>query len=114
MNYVITYCEWHLLRLLSLCICPSIHPSIHPSIPPSVYPSIHLSIHPSNPSNFLTNRPQHVRPVHGSNSMIKFADDTTVIGLISNNDETAYRAEVERLTTWCADNNLLLNTSKTK
>uniref|UniRef100_A0A674NYU7 Reverse transcriptase domain-containing protein n=1 Tax=Takifugu rubripes TaxID=31033 RepID=A0A674NYU7_TAKRU len=54
------------------------------------------------------------RPVHGSNSIIKFADDTTVIGLISNNDETAYREEVERLTTWCANNNLVLNTSKTK
>ncbi|TWW65003.1 putative RNA-directed DNA polymerase from transposon BS [Takifugu flavidus] len=54
------------------------------------------------------------RPVHGSNSIIKFADDTTVIGLIRNNDETAYREEVERLTTWCANNNLVLNTSKTK
>ncbi len=47
----------------------------------------------------------YCRPVHGSN--IKFADDTTVIGLIRDNDETAYRAA------WCADNNLLLNT-KTK
>ncbi|TKS65503.1 RNA-directed DNA polymerase from mobile element jockey [Collichthys lucidus] len=54
------------------------------------------------------------RPAHGSNSIIKFADDTTVIGLITNNDETAYREEVQHLTTWCADNNLLLNTSKTK
>ncbi|KAF0026073.1 hypothetical protein F2P81_020810 [Scophthalmus maximus] len=54
------------------------------------------------------------RPVHGSNTIIKFADDTTVIGLISNNDETAYREEVQHLAAWCADNNLLLNTSKTK
>ncbi|KAK3549885.1 hypothetical protein QTP86_015499 [Hemibagrus guttatus] len=53
------------------------------------------------------------RPVYGSNSIIKFADDTTVIGLISENDETAYRAEVQHLVAWCADNNLLLNTSKT-
>ncbi|KAK3566942.1 hypothetical protein QTP86_006760 [Hemibagrus guttatus] len=53
------------------------------------------------------------RPVYGSNS-IKFADDTTVIGLISDNNETAYRAEVQHLVAWCADNNLLLNTSKTK
>ena len=28
------------------------------------------------------------------NSIIKFADDTTVVGLITNNDETAYREEV--------------------
>ena len=31
---------------------------------------------------------------HASNSIIKFADDTTVVGLITNNDETAYREEV--------------------
>uniref|UniRef100_A0A3Q3E0S3 Meis homeobox 2b n=1 Tax=Labrus bergylta TaxID=56723 RepID=A0A3Q3E0S3_9LABR len=54
------------------------------------------------------------RPVHGSNTIIKFADDTAVIGLISNNDDTAYREEVQHLAAWCADNNLLLNTSKTK
>ena len=32
-----------------------------------------------------------------SNSIIKFADDTTVLGLITNNDETAYREEVRAL-----------------
>ncbi|KAI3352556.1 hypothetical protein L3Q82_005204 [Scortum barcoo] len=64
--------------------------------------------------DFLTNRPQHVRPMYGSNSITKFADDITVIGLISDNDESHYRqTEVEHLA-WCADNNLLLNTSKTK
>ena len=30
---------------------------------------------------------------HASNSIIKFADDTIVVGLITNNDETAYREE---------------------
>ncbi len=30
---------------------------------------------------------------HSSNVMVKFADDTTVIGLITDNDETAYREE---------------------
>ena len=29
--------------------------------------------------------------MHVSNSIIEFADDTTVVGLITNNDETAYR-----------------------
>ncbi|KAK3509394.1 hypothetical protein QTP70_033161 [Hemibagrus guttatus] len=48
------------------------------------------------------------RPVYGSNSIIKFADDTMVIGLIRENDE------VQHLVVWCADNNLLHNTSKTK
>ncbi len=37
-----------------------------------------------------------------------------VLGLISNNDETAYLGEVERLTAWCQDNCLSLNVSKTK
>ncbi len=40
---------------------------------------------------------------HRSTSIIKFADDTVVLGLISNNDETAYLDEVERLTSWCQD-----------
>ncbi len=48
---------------------------------------------------------------HSSTSIIKFAE---VLGLISNNDETAYLDEVERLTSWCQDNCLSLNVSKTK
>jgi hypothetical protein len=34
---------------------------------------------------------------HDSNTIIKFADDTTVVGLINDNDETAYREEVRVL-----------------
>ena len=45
---------------------------------------------------------------------IKFADDTTVVGLITDNEETAYREEVRELAVWCHDNNLSLNVSKTK
>jgi hypothetical protein len=52
--------------------------------------------------------------MHASNSIIKFADDTTVVGLITNNDKTAYREEVRALGVWCQDNNLSLNVSKTK
>ncbi|XP_078019488.1 uncharacterized protein LOC117251154 [Epinephelus lanceolatus] len=37
-----------------------------------------------------------------------------MVGLISGGDESAHRAQVEHLTAWCRDNNLLLNTSKTK
>ncbi len=51
---------------------------------------------------------------HSSTTIVKFADDTVVLGLISNNDETAYLGEVERLTSWCQDNCLSLNVSKTK
>ncbi|KAK0135194.1 RNA-directed DNA polymerase from mobile element jockey [Merluccius polli] len=51
---------------------------------------------------------------HPTNLVVKFADDTTVVGLISDNDETHYREEIQLLTRWCSDNNLMLNTSKTK
>ena len=53
-------------------------------------------------------------PTHLSNTIIKFADDTTVVGLISGGDESDYRDEVNRLTAWCSANNLPLNTTKTK
>ncbi len=49
-----------------------------------------------------------------SNHIIKFADDTTVVGLISNNDETHYREEVAQQAEWCGANNLSLNVEKTK
>ncbi|KAK3550910.1 hypothetical protein QTP70_008073 [Hemibagrus guttatus] len=52
--------------------------------------------------------------MHSSNHVIKFADDTTVVGLISKNDESAYREEVQRLTAWCKANSLSLNVDKTK
>jgi hypothetical protein len=35
--------------------------------------------------------------MHASNSIMKFADDTKVVGLITNNDETAYMEEVRVL-----------------
>ncbi|KAL0195017.1 hypothetical protein M9458_008589, partial [Cirrhinus mrigala] len=45
--------------------------------------------------------------------LLKFADDTTVIGLIRDGDESAYRQEVEQLSLWRSHNNLELNTLKT-
>lgn len=49
-----------------------------------------------------------------STVLLKFADDTAVVGLISHYDETAYRSEVSQLENWCRENHLLLNVSKTK
>jgi hypothetical protein len=37
---------------------------------------------------------------HDYNTIIKFSDDTTVVGLITDNDETAYREEVRDLAVW--------------
>ena len=34
---------------------------------------------------------------HDSNTTLKFADDTMVLGLITDDDETAYREEVTDL-----------------
>ena len=45
--------------------------------------------------------------------LLKFADDTTLIGLIQDGDESAYRQEVKELAVWCSLNNLELNTHKT-
>ena len=50
--------------------------------------------------------------MHDSNTIIKFADDTTVVDLITGDDESVYREEVSDLAVWGQDNNL--NVSKTK
>ncbi len=52
--------------------------------------------------------------IYSSNVIIKFADDTMVIGLITDNGEMAYRDEVSTLTKWCQENHLSLNINKTK
>ena len=44
--------------------------------------------------------------IHASNSIIKFADDTTVVGLITNNNEA--------LGVWFQENNFSPNVNKTK
>ncbi|KAK1805253.1 hypothetical protein P4O66_019595, partial [Electrophorus voltai] len=49
-----------------------------------------------------------------STIIVKFADDTVVMGLISDNDERAYLEEIKHLENWCQENNILLNVSKTK
>ncbi len=45
--------------------------------------------------------------------LLKFAYNTTMIGLIQDGDESAYRQEVKELAVWCSHNNLELNTLKT-
>ena len=54
--------------------------------------------------NFPTDRPQ----------FINFTDDTRVEGLIENSDASSSCQEVDRLVSWCRNNHLELNTSKTK
>ncbi|KAK1792437.1 hypothetical protein P4O66_012386 [Electrophorus voltai] len=49
-----------------------------------------------------------------STTIVKFADDTVIMGLISDNNERAYLEEIKHLENWCQENDLLLNVSKTK
>ena len=46
--------------------------------------------------------------------IIKYADDTVVIGLISDNNEKEYKSTIDYVSHWCSDNFLDLNASKTK
>ena len=52
--------------------------------------------------------------MHASNSIIKFTDDTTVVGLITNNDEMACREEGRALRVLYQENTLSLNVNKMK
>ncbi len=45
--------------------------------------------------------------------LLKFADDTTLIGLIQDGDESAYRQEVKEVAVWFSLNSLEFNTLKT-
>jgi len=46
--------------------------------------------------------------------VLKYADDTAILGLITGNDETSYMKEISQCVSWCEDNNLILNAKKTK
>ena len=52
--------------------------------------------------------------IYASNSINKFADETTVVALNTNNVEMAYREEVRALGVWYQENNISLNINKTK
>ncbi len=62
---------------------------------------------------FLSLYTNECTPKDPSVKLLKFSDDTTLIGLIQDGDDFAYRQEVKELTVWCSLNNLELNTLKT-
>ena len=47
-----------------------------------------------------------------TNHMVKYADNTTVVGLIKDDNEDAYREEVRQLVGWCNTHNLVLNVNE--
>jgi len=91
---------------------------------------VRLEKHVSDPRNISTGSPQGcvLSPLlfslytnvcassHQSVKFLKFADDTTLIGLISGGDEPRWSSpptEIDHLVTWCGQNNLDLYALKT-
>ena len=50
----------------------------------------------------------------GSCHLQKFSDDSSIVGCITDDDEGEYRGLIESFVTWCDNNSLKLNISKTK
>ena len=48
------------------------------------------------------------------NPILKFADDTAILGLIKNKNEISYRCEVSTFVQWCNTNYFQLNVYTTK
>ena len=46
--------------------------------------------------------------------LVKFADDTELVGQISNDEDALYHKQIENVVNWCDKNYLYLNVSKTK
>ena len=53
-------------------------------------------------------------PIDTGTHMLKFADDTVIQGLISSENENAYRESINWFVQWCEEHFLLLNVKKTK
>ncbi|KAL0167421.1 hypothetical protein M9458_035643, partial [Cirrhinus mrigala] len=105
-----TICQWiacfltdrqQLLRLNS-------HPGLSPSVlmPPQGCQGALSPLLFSLYTNECTAKDQFVK-------LLKFADDTTTIGLIHSGNKSAYRQEVKDLAVWCSHNNLELNMLQT-
>lgn len=90
--------------------------------------SVKIKTSSSSPIIFSTGAPQGAVPSlllftlltcdcsakHQSCHIVKFADDTTVVGCIISNDKCDCRQEVERLESHCRDKSLCINVKKTK
>ena len=50
---------------------------------------------------------------NSSIKIIKYPDDTIILGLISDNSELDYRNAIEYVADWCDTNFLALNVTKT-
>lgn len=66
--------------------------------------------------DFLINRPKAVGLTRCSAALLsrKFSDDTAIVGLINNRDESEYREPNHNFVDWCPQNFLHINAEKTK
>ena len=58
--------------------------------------------------------PSDLRSTHPSCPLVKCADDTALISLIENDDDSMYREQISRFVNYCDENYLVLNVKKTK
>ncbi|KAI4881116.1 hypothetical protein NFI96_026359, partial [Prochilodus magdalenae] len=59
--------------------------------------------------DYLTNRP------HSPNCHLqKFSDDSAIVGLITNEEDSEYRELIQDFVDWCLQNHLQINAGKTK
>ena len=54
------------------------------------------------------------RGQHENSPIVKFADDTGLTGLITDDDDSHYRQQISSFVDWCDRNYLQLNVGKTK
>ena len=54
------------------------------------------------------------RGQHENTPILKFADDTGLTGLITNDDVSHYRQQIRSFVDWCDEKYLQLNVGKTK
>ena len=57
---------------------------------------------------------QLTRSTDESSPLVKFADDTELVGKISNGEDALYHKQIENFLNWCDKNYLYLNISKVK
>ena len=51
---------------------------------------------------------------HESTQALKFADNGTVLGLITNSEASAYHGQVNKPISWCSETSLEFNVDKRK
>ena len=97
-----------------------LHLNLHHLTPQQHQPHQCLIINTGTPKGCALSPPLYSSFTHDctahmpNTTLIKFADDITVNGLIIDDDKSDYRNEIELLVKWSNDNKLILNVNKTK